>query len=90
MGRVRAQAYAALAWVRERPLIAIAAALAATSLCFILVSMTKTPRDDREWVEHLSVLPAAMIDEESGAWSVSPVRDWSYEPSGPLRRDRTA
>ncbi|MEM6625989.1 MAG: DUF4105 domain-containing protein, partial [Pseudomonadota bacterium] len=46
--------------------------------------------DDRAWVEHLSVLPAAMIDEESGAWSVSPVRDWSYEPSGPLRRDRTA
>ncbi|NBC20983.1 MAG: DUF4105 domain-containing protein [Alphaproteobacteria bacterium] len=60
------------------------AGLAALAV-FIAAVLTKTPRHDRDWVEHLSVTPKIRRDGE--AWRVSPVRDWRYDGDGPVVRE---
>lgn len=81
-GKLRARrdsGHAALSW--KPVLLAGLAALAV----FIAAVLTKTPRHDRDWVEHLSVTPK--IRRDGDAWQVSPVRDWRYDGDGPVARE---
>lgn len=48
---------------------------------FLLAVLTKTPRHDRDWQPHLARTPG--VDVEGAAWTVSPIRDWTYTPEGP-------
>lgn len=49
---------------------------------FLLTAFLKTPRQDLDWQEHLAITPSAVSD--SPAWTVAPVRDWTYDASGPI------
>ncbi len=60
-------------------------AILAAAVVFFIAVMTKTPRHDRQWVEHLSVTPK--VRRQGNAWQVSPVRDWSYDRHGPVARE---
>lgn len=60
-------------------------ALLAALIVFMITVLTKTPRHDRDWVEHLSATPEVRRSGES--WQVSPIRNWSYDSAGPTARD---
>ena len=60
-------------------------ALVAALIVFLVTVLTRTPRHDRDWVEHLSVTP--QLRKTGETWQVSPVRNWSYDRAGPKARE---
>jgi hypothetical protein len=50
-----------------------------------LAVLLRQPRLDRDWVEHLAVLPA--VETGRGGFTVAPATDWSYDASGPTRKE---
>ncbi|NWG45770.1 MAG: DUF4105 domain-containing protein [Alphaproteobacteria bacterium] len=71
--------------LRARPLrsglIALLAVLVLAETAIIL----RTPRLDRDWVEHLSVTPKIALSPE-GDFSIAGLRDWTYAAEGPLQK----
>ena len=49
---------------------------------FLLTALLKTPHHDLDWQDHLAITPSAV--SESPVWTVAPVRDWTYDASGPI------
>jgi hypothetical protein len=46
---------------------------------------TRTPRGDRDWVEHLALTPAVQMRPDG--FTVQPATDWTYSAAGPTRKD---
>lgn len=61
--------------MRVRP---VALGLLGAVCVFVIAIVTKAPREDRDWQAHLSITPAAQLNGD--AWTVGPVRDWTYLP----------
>jgi hypothetical protein len=77
-------------WVTDeamrRPRLAAAVAagvmLAGLAAVFLMSVVLARPRADRDWVEHLAVMPE--IDLREDGFAMGLVTDWSYDASGPL------
>jgi hypothetical protein len=61
--------------------------LAVAVLAAIFV-LTRTPRQDRDWVEHLAATPVVQMREDG--FSVAPVTDWSYDADGPTAKQNVS
>jgi hypothetical protein len=51
---------------------------------FAISVVSKTPRRDRNWVEHLAVMPT--IDVREDGFALGPATDWTYAPDGPTAK----
>jgi hypothetical protein len=47
--------------------------------------LARTPRADRDWVEHLALTPAVALRPDG--FTVGPATDWTYDATGPTRKD---
>ena len=72
----------------RRPWRSVGAAALLVLLAAGAAVAARTPRLDRDWVEHLAVLPT--VDMLAEGFSVAPATDWSYDAQGPTRKDTVA
>lgn len=72
-------------WTRTRRLAAVTGLLLLLIAGGTVYGVTREARHDRDWVEHLSRLPH--VETAEAGFSVSPVRDWSYAPDGPVDKN---
>ena len=63
--------------MRRRPLRRFGVAVLLSLAGLTVFGATRPARHDRDWVAHLSRTPEIALDEDG--FSVSPIRDWSYE-----------
>lgn len=56
----------------------ILAGLVAALALFALAVALKTPRHDRDWVDHLAATPGVAWSADGGSVTIGPVRDWQY------------
>lgn len=69
----------------RRMLAGAGAVLLAGGLLALGIVASRTPRLDRDWVEHLAVMPT--VETGRGAFALGPAYDWSYDAAGPTRKD---
>jgi hypothetical protein len=72
-------------WARRRPWRAVIGVVLLVALGFVLQVFMARPRLDRNWVEHLAVMPA--IDVRGDGFALGPATDWTYAPEGPVAKD---
>lgn len=68
-------------WARQHPWGVLVGVLLFPLLAFAISVVTKTPRLDRNWVEHLARMPDIEMDENG--FSLGPATDWTYSADGP-------
>jgi hypothetical protein len=73
-----------LANVKKKPLLSALALVLAAVLLFALFVMTRTPRLDRDWEEHLALMPK--IGMSASDFSLGPATDWTYAAEGPTQK----
>lgn len=76
---------AVIEWIRAHPWASAGLLLAAALLLFALSVVTKTPRLDRNWTEHLARMPDIKMDESG--FSLGPATDWTYGAEGPTAKN---
>jgi hypothetical protein len=74
-------------WIRKRPISSVAIAIATLLALFGVRAAFETPRLDRDWVEHLAVMPA--IDLRDDEFSLGLATDWAYDAKGPVAKTYT-
>src|SRR5262245_44007021 len=74
-----------LARVKKKPLLSALALVLAGVLLFALFVMTRTPRLDRDWEEHLALMPK--IEMSASDFSLGPATDWTYAAEGPTQKN---
>ena len=72
-------------WARQHPWGAIIGALVFAILGFAFSVVGQKARLDRNWVEHLAVMPT--IDMRADGFALSPATDWSYDEKGPTAKN---
>jgi hypothetical protein len=76
-----------LKWIKANRLkAALAAVLGALGLAGMAAALA-APRLDRDWEEHLAVMPS--IDLRDTGFALGLATDWSYSPDGPVSKDYT-
>jgi hypothetical protein len=75
---------AILAKAKKKPLLSALAVVLFAILLFAIFVMTRTPRLDRDWEEHLAVMPK--IEMSASGFSLGPATDWTYAPEGPTAK----
>jgi Domain of unknown function (DUF4105) len=71
-------------WVRQHPWQAVIGAVLLFLIAFAISIIAKTPRLDRNWVEHLARMPDIKMDEDG--FSLGPATDWTYDAKGPTTK----
>ncbi len=71
-------------WVRQNPWRTAAGLLAFAIVATSLSIMLRTPRLDRNWVEHLARMPD--IEMRADGFSLGPATDWTYSSEGPTAK----
>ncbi|HEV7693705.1 MAG TPA: DUF4105 domain-containing protein [Hyphomonadaceae bacterium] len=66
---------------RKKPLLSALAVVLFALLLFALFVLTRTPLLNRDWKEHLAVMPA--IEMSATDFTLGPATDWTYAPDGP-------
>ena len=69
---------------RKKPLLSALAVVLFALLLFALFVMTRTPRLDRDWEEHLAVMPK--IEMSATEFNLGPATNWTYAPDGPTEK----
>ena len=72
-------------WTRHHPWRALVVVVVLAILGFAFSVVGKKPRLDRNWVEHLAVMPT--IDMRADGFALSPATDWSYDEKGPTAKN---
>ena len=72
-------------WTRRHPWRAIAGVLVLAILGFAFSVVGQKARLDRNWVEHLAVMPT--IDMRADGFALGPATDWSYDAKGPTAKN---
>jgi hypothetical protein len=72
-------------WTRQHPWRAVAGVLVFAILGFAFSVVGQKARLDRNWVEHLAVMPT--IDMRADGFALSPATDWSYDEKGPTAKN---
>jgi hypothetical protein len=72
-------------WLRQHPWRAGIGAVAFAVLLFAFFVMAQRPRLDRNWVEHLAVMPT--IDMRADSFALNPATDWTYDAKGPTAKN---
>lgn len=71
-------------WVRQHPWRTVGGLLVIAIGAAAFAVMARTPRLDRNWVEHLARMPD--IEMRADAFSLGPATDWTYSPEGPIAK----
>jgi hypothetical protein len=71
-------------WTTRHPWRALIGVLLFAIFAFALSVVTQTPRLDRDWEEHLAVMPTVRMSETDV--SLGPATDWTYGPDGPTQK----
>ncbi len=74
--------------VRRYPVRLGAISVFAVLMLFLAVAFSATPRLDRDWVDNLERMPD--IELRRDGFSMTHVRDWSYDADGDVARDETS
>jgi hypothetical protein len=69
---------------KRKPMLSALAVLLFAILLFAVFVMTRTPRNDRDWEEHLAVMPEIRMSNTD--FTLSPATDWQYAPDGPVEK----
>lgn len=72
-------------WTRRHPWRAILGVVVFAILAFGFSVVGKKPRLDKNWVEHLAVMPT--IDMRADGFALSPATDWNYDENGPTAKN---
>ena len=72
-------------WVRQHPWQAVMGAALLFLIAFAISVISRTPRLDRNWVEHLARMPDIKMDE--GGFSLGPATNWTYDAKGPTEKN---
>jgi hypothetical protein len=72
-------------WTRKHPWRAVASVLVLAILGFAFSVVGQKARLDRNWVEHLAVMPT--IDMRADGFALSPATDWTYDAKGPTAKN---
>lgn len=67
---------------KRKPMLSALAVLLIVLLLFALSVVMQRPRSDRNWVEHLAVMPK--IEMMQTGFTLGPATDWTYSPDGPV------
>jgi hypothetical protein len=73
-----------ITWIRKRPSRSAGIAVLVLVAGFAVSVIAKTPRLERDWVEHLAVMPT--IDVREDGFALGPATDWTYAPAGPTAK----
>jgi hypothetical protein len=72
-------------WVRQHPWQAVIGVVLFFLVAFTLSVITKIPRLDRNWIEHLARMPDIEMTEDG--FSLGPATDWTYDANGPVEKN---
>jgi hypothetical protein len=72
-------------WIRRHPWRALLSAVLLVVLAFALQVYMVRPRLDKNWVEHLAVMPT--IDMRADSFALGPATDWTYDANGPTAKN---
>lgn len=72
-------------WTRARPWRALLGVVIFAVLAFAFQVYVAKPRLDKNWVEHLAVMPT--IDMRLDSFALAPATDWSYDEKGPTTKN---
>jgi hypothetical protein len=72
-------------WVRQHPWQAVIGVVLFFLVAFTLSVITKIPRLDRNWTEHLARMPDIKMTETD--FSLGPATDWTYDANGPVAKN---
>jgi hypothetical protein len=70
--------------IKAKPMLSALAVVLFLVLVFALFVMTRTPRLNRDWKDHLAVMPA--IEMSAHDFKLGPATDWTYTPDGPTEK----
>ncbi|MBI1341213.1 DUF4105 domain-containing protein [bacterium] len=77
-----------LSWLERRPWSGVALVALAICVAAFMRTLVERPRSDRNWVEHLALMPA--IDRDDAGFRLALATDWSYTPEGPADKRYTS
>jgi hypothetical protein len=72
-------------WTRQHPWRAVTGVVLLVVLAFAFQVYVAKPRLDKNWVEHLAVMPT--IDMRADSFALSPATDWTYDAKGPTAKN---
>jgi hypothetical protein len=72
-------------WTRAHPWRALVGAVVLVILGFAFSVVGQKARLDKNWVEHLAVMPT--IDMRADGFALGPATDWSYDEKGPTAKN---
>ena len=72
-------------WTRQHPWRAVLGFLAFAAISAWIAVVAQAARADRNWVEHLAVMPA--IEMRADGFALGPATDWTYDADGPTREE---
>lgn len=72
-------------WTRQHPWQAVIGAVLILLGLFAISIVSRTPRLDRNWTEHLARMPDIEMTEEG--FSLHPATDWTYDANGPVAKN---
>lgn len=72
-------------WTRAHPWRAGVGLLAIAAIFAWISVVAQTARTDRNWVEHLAVMPAIEMREDG--FALGPATDWTYDANGPTAKN---
>jgi uncharacterized protein DUF4105 len=67
---------------KAKPMLTALAVVLLLLFVFALSVVLQRPRSDRNWVEHLAVMPTIQMTETG--FTLGPATDWTYAPEGPV------
>lgn len=73
--------------IKAKPMLSALAVVLVLVLLFAVFVMTRTPRLNRDWKDHLAVMPA--IELSSREFKLGPATNWTYAPDGPTEKGTT-
>ena len=72
-------------WTRQHPWRAAIGVVLFVVFAFAFQVLMARPRLDKNWVEHLAVMPT--IDMRADGFALGPATDWSYNEKGPTAKN---
>jgi hypothetical protein len=72
-------------WTRQHPWQAVIGVVLVLLALFTISIITKIPRLDRNWTEHLARMPDIEMDGEG--FSLDPATNWTYDAKGPTAKN---